>query len=80
MNARTLAGVQAQLDASVITGTTYTVRVIARNGQTWTYEPVLTRNAAQDMIDDELSQSIVKEVQLIATLPNGHVATSRYTK
>lgn len=80
MNSKTLAGVQAQLDASAFPGTTYTVRVIAKNGQSWSYETVLTRDAAQELIDDELDQSIVKEVVLTANLPGGATATSRYVK
>lgn len=53
--------------AAMTADKTYTVRVIAKNGQTWTYAGLLTREAAQEIIEDERAQSIVKDVQLIST-------------
>lgn len=77
MNSRTLAGVQAQLDATAQAAPTeYTVRVVSRLGDTsYSYAPVLTFDAAMDMIEDELTDPATKYAELHRDVAGRHVVS-----
>lgn len=80
MNSKTLAGVQAQLDAPITPEPTeYRVVVKAKGNRGWSHAPKLTREACDVIIAEELEDPSVIEVRVVREI-NGRTITDRYIK
>ena len=65
--------------STTATFTEYTVKVVFRNNTCASYAPVLTLDAAMDIIDEELCQPATKTVRLIREV-NGRIIVSKYSR